>query len=390
MPVTADEIAKIRAEKLVGIVIHDKANLFSNGITQNAYFIYQCLENAGLRCQFLCHEPNPVKFGYKDLTVKQISLNPLEFDAAEYHTIITVTRGMLESHYNMFKENKVRVVSFICGNSFMQNMEDFVKGSKNPGVSSGIGVKANADELWVIPSYAHSLEYLKVIKNIETAIVVPHLWSKQFLADTCINMDKKPESALFYNPAAHTRKKLTVLIMEPNIALFKNAWPLIIACEKLHRLHPDLIENVFIFNFPENNMSHTMVSHFSLGPKLRKFKRLSMSEIMLHFNANSSFPVFLSYHLYNSLNYLYYEALCYGWPLVHNSTELDDCGYYFPEHDIDKCANMIMTAYNTHNIFPAKYQDKASAYLKKIDPLDEDMKKAWSQLINHTIIEANC
>ncbi len=388
MPVTADEIVKIRAEKLVGIVIHDKANLFSNGITQNAYFIYQCLENAGLRCQFLCHEPNPVKFGYKDLTVKQISLNPLEFDASEYHTIITVTRGMLESHYKMFKEHKVRVVSFICGNSLMQHMEDFVKGATNPGFSAGIGMKANADELWIIPSLEYSVEYFKITKNISHAIIVPHLWSNQFLADVCTKFDKKPESALFYNSYSHTKRKLTVIIMEPNIGLVKNAWIPIIACEKINKMFPDLIENVFVFNYPKHSISHTMTDHLSLGKKLRKFERLSMSEIMLHFNKNESLTVFLSNQILTSLNYLYYEALYYGWPLVHNSTELDGCGYFYPEQDITKCAEAIMGAYNTHNLFPKSYIEKAHAFLDRCDPLNRDIKETFSQLIDYNISTA--
>lgn len=382
MPV---DIEKIRKEKLVGIVIHNKANLFSNGITQNAYFIYQCLENAGFKCQFLCHEPDPAKFGYKDLTVRQISLNPLEFDTAEYHTIITVTRGMLESHYKMFKEHKVRVVSFICGNSLMQHMEDFVRGPTIPGVSTGIGLSENSDELWVIPSLAHSIEYFKITKGCSIANIVPHLWSHQFLADTCVKYDKKKESDLIYNPAIHTNKKLTILILEPNLALVKNAWIPIIACEKLNKMYPDLIENVFVFNFPSHDSSYSMVSHLSLGSKLRKFKRLSMSEIMLHFNSESSFPVFLSHQILNPLNYLYYEVLYYGWPLVHNSDMLEGCGYFYPEIDIAKCAEAIMRSYNTHNYSPKTYIEKAHAYLNRIDPLDEENKKTWSQLLDHCI-----
>ncbi len=382
MPV---DVEKIRKEKLVGIVIHNKANLFSNGITQNAYFIYQCLENAGFRCQFLCHEPDPVKFGYKDLTVKQISLNPLEFDASEYHTIITVTRGMLVSHYKMFKENKVRVISFICGNSMFQNLEDFIHGERTPGVSSGLCSPENSDELWIIPSLEHSKDYFRITKNVESAVIVPHLWSKEFLADTCLKYDKKPEAQLYYNPSIHTRKKLTVLILEPNIGLVKSAWIPIVACEKINRMNPDLIENVFVFNYPSHSSSHGMVAHMSLGKKLRKFNRLSMSEIMLHFNEDSSFPVFVNNQILTALNYLYYETLYFGWPLVHNSDLLEDCGYFYPGQDVTKCAEAIMTAYNTHNFFPKSYIEKAHKYLVRNDPLSNENKKIWSQLLDHCI-----
>lgn len=382
-------INNIKKEKKVGIVIHNKANLFTNGITQNAFFIYQCLENAGMKCQFLCNETEPSKFGFRDLGVKTLSCDHAIFDPSEYHTIITVTRGMLESHFNMLKENKVRVISFICGNSLMQHMEDFVKGESAPGVSTGIGLKACADEIWVIPSYEHSLDYLRVTKNVSSLYIVPHLWSNTFIAETCLLYDKKPDVELVYDYSKHVNKKLTILIMEPNLALFKNAWIPIIACEKLNRLYPDLIENVFVFNYPKHNISYNMTDNLSLGKKLRKFNRLPMSEIMLHFNNNKSFPIILSYQILNGLNYLYYEALNYGWPLVHNSTELDGCGYFYPNEDITKCVDAIMTAFNTHNHTANTYLEKAHQYLKRVDPLGDENKKIWSQLIDHGIALEN-
>ncbi len=378
-------IEAIKKEKKVGIVIHNKANLFSNGITQNAYFIYQCLENAGTRCQFLCHDTEPAKFGYKDLTVKTISANPLEFDPSEYHTIITVTRGLNDEIYKKCKESKVRMISFNCGNSLMQHMEDFVKGPSAPGVSNGIGEKAFADEMWLIPSLAHSIDYYKVTRCIETIHIVPHLWSHTFIGETCLQYDKKPESELFYNFASHTNRKLNILILEPNFALVKNAWIPIIACEKLNRMYPDLIENVFVFNYPSHDLSYAMTDHLSLGKKLRKFKRLAMSEVMLHFNSQKAFPVILSYQMYTSLNYLYYEALYYGWPLVHNSTDLEDCGYYYPEIDISKCTDAIMKAYTTHNHNANLYIEKAQKYLERVDPLNDSNKKIWTQLIDVSI-----
>jgi len=382
-------IEAIKKEKKVGIIVHNKANLFTNGITQNAYFIYQCLENIGMKCQFLCHDGEPAKFGFRDLEVKTLSTDRAVFDPSEYHTIISVTRGLLEPHYKMLKEHNVHVISFICGNGLMQHMEEFVKGESMPGVSTGIGLKACADELWLIPSLKFSIDYYKVIKDTSIAHIVPHLWGNTFLSETCAQFDKKPEKELFYNFYNHVNKKLTILIMEPNLSLVKNAWIPIIACEKLNRMYPDLIENVFVFNFPKHDISYSMTDHLSLGKKLRKFKRLSMSQVMLHFNAEKSFPVFLTNQILTSLNYLYYETLYYGWPLVHNSPDLDGCGYFYPEHDIAKCVEAIMNAFNTHNINSCLHIEKNHKYLKRTDPLGEENKKIWTQLIDHGIVSEN-
>jgi hypothetical protein len=374
-------IKEIRSTKYVGIVIHDKANLYSNGITQNAYFIYQCLEHLGMKCMFLCPDANPSKFEYRDIPLKQISLNPLEFDPSEFHTIITVTRGVTKDEYHMFKKANVFVVAFTCGNTLMHHMEDFVRGPLHKSTTTYIGKNSLCDEIWVIPSYAHSLEYISLTRA-KPAYIVPHLWSPQFISETVVRFNKKTKEDLVYDYAKHTGTKIDILIVEPNVALFKNAWIPIMAAEKLHTMRPDLIENVYVFNFPEHTNSYNMIDNLSVGSKIRKFKRLPMPDIMTHFNDKRTFPVFLCHHILNSLNYVYYEALYYGWTLVHNSDDLDGCGYYYPENDLTACANAILNAYDNHNKNVELYTEKAREYLKRVDPLDPEVGKIWNGLIN--------
>ena len=375
-------IEKIKSEKYVGIVIHDKAKLFSNGITQNAYFIYQCLENIGFKCRFLTPDPKPSKFEYKDIPVYQISKNPLDFDPNEYHTIITVTRGISREEYVLLKEAKVHVVAFVCGNTLMHNLEDFVRGLATPGVTTYIGKDSQCDEIWVIPSYKHSLEYLSLIRG-KPSFIIPHLWSPQLLIENMNRLLKRPEIDLFFDYTKHTSEKIDILIMEPNVALFKTSWIPIVAAEKLHTINKDIIDNVYAFNFPTHNNSYNMTDNLEISKckKLRHFKRLPVTDVFVHFNQKNTFPVIVSHHMLNGLNYLYYEALYYGWPLVHNSVELEDCGYYYPENDLSACADAIMKAYTIHNKTLASYIDKAHKYLKRVDPLDKDMGVIWDGFI---------
>jgi hypothetical protein len=82
------------------------------------------------------------------------------------------------------------------------------------------------------------------------------------------------------------------------------------------------------------------------------------------------------------LNYLYYEALYYGWPLVHNSPDLDGCGYYYPENNIGACAEAIKKAYTFHNRTSKEYLEKGRAYLKRVDPFDAEMLRTWDGMIS--------
>jgi len=89
-----------KRDKKLGFVAHSGAQIFTNGILQNAYFLYQCYEALGYTCQFLCYEEDPPPF-FKNLQWKQISTNPLIFDPEDYHTIMTISRGVYSEIYDI-------------------------------------------------------------------------------------------------------------------------------------------------------------------------------------------------------------------------------------------------------------------------------------------------
>jgi hypothetical protein len=219
---------------------------------------------------------------------------------------------------------------------------------------------------------------------------VPHLWSPEVIQETMRTKYKKAENMLFYNIEKRKTKKVNILILESNFHIVKNAWIPIVAAEKLHKEYPDLIDQVYVFNYPENEHADRMIASLSIAPKVRKFKRLAIPEILDHFNNNSeSYPIFLSTQLYNSLNYIYYELLYYGYPLIHNSPQLDGCGYYYPEYDLTKCVTSILTAYKHHDKDVDVLKDKAKQYLERVNPLNTDVGRIVNGLMNSAVVNAN-
>jgi hypothetical protein len=374
----------IKLEKKVGIVIHDKAALFSNGITQNAYFLHQCLTSSGYTCQLLCNEETPGSFKHKELSVKEITVDPRIFDPREYHTIVVVTRWISKEVYKLLKIHKVTVVGMECGNHYMTDQENFARGARD-NVVSFLGRMQHIDEQWIIPQYRHSLEYVEIVRRAP-AFLVPHLWSPEIIKEFTPIHIGKPEASLVYDMTKRTNPKLNIVVCEPNLNLFKTAWLPIIASEKLHRDHPDLIEYAFVFNIPKHDIVYKMMDTLTLGAKLRKFERKTMSEILHYFNNEAnSMPIFVSHQVLNSLNYLYYELLYYGYPLVHNSPDLDGCGYYYPENDIKACCEQILYAQKHHHKNIETYKAKALHYLKRVDPLDKDVKSTFDQMVKASI-----
>jgi hypothetical protein len=340
-----------------------------------------------LKPELLCFDENPKPFGFKDLTMKQIVYgNTEKFNPSDYFLIMTVTRTMGSTYHKMFKDAGVAVCSFICGNCIMHDQEDFCRG--NRGQSSFIDSSCGSDELWIIPSYWSSHEYLETIRDMP-AKIVPHLWDSIIIKEFLPKIYKQPEEVLYYNPKKHNGKKINILILEPNLALFKNAWVPIIACEKLHKEYPELIDQVYVFNFPNENNSWDMADSLKIhkDKKLRRFSRLPIPEIMMHFNSLESMPIFLSYQVNNSLNYLYYELFYYNYPLVHNSPDVDGCGFYYPQFDIGKCVEKIVEANLVYNEDIEKHKIKNKKYLKKSDPLDPEVGKFWNKLINDLVLK---
>jgi hypothetical protein len=374
-------VKRNRSTKRVGIVIHSGTPIFKNGILQNAYFIKVCLEKLGMTCEFLCHEESPAPFGFKDLPLKRISTDPAIFDPTQYHTIMTVTKGVTPKQYTYLKSFKIFVVAFICGNAFMTDMEDFARGPRNANSISCIGKSSPSDELWLIPCYKHSLEYNTIMRG-PPSFIVPHLWSPAIVEEMAVTSHKFPIANLHYNPWVHTGKKIDILILEPNIAFFKTSWLPIVAAEKLHLENPDLIESVYVFNFPVNKSSEIMISELTVKDRLKKFDRLSIPEIFEFFNKRNTMPIIVSHQFHNALNYLYYECLHFGWPLVHNSPMLDGCGYFYDDISISGCADAILKAHKHHNKQLREYKETGQKYLERVDPLNEKVCSIWDQLIN--------
>jgi hypothetical protein len=386
MKVTPDKVVEVlRKTKKVGLLIHSGSHLFSSGIIQNAYFNYQCLEKLGLKPEFLCFDDDPKQFGYKDLQIKKIIFNDEEkFNPSDYFLLMTVTRTIGKETYDFFKNAGASICSFICGNCIMFDQEDFCRGSRGQGTF--INSSCKSDELWIIPSFWSSHEYLETIRRTP-AKIIPHFWSSEIIKEFTPKIYKKPESDLFYDMKKHNGKKINILILESNMALLKNAWVPMVACEKLHQQYPDLIEHVYVFNYPKEELAWYMGDSLTLDKdkKLRRFCRLSLPEILLHFNSLDAMPIFLSYQVHNTLNYLYYEMLYYNYPLVHNSPDLDKSGYYYPEFNIGKCTEQIMNAAISFHDDYEKHKIINKKYLKRVDPLDDNNGKIINKLINELV-----
>jgi len=364
------------SEKHIGLVIHKGANLFTNGMTQNAYFIYQCLTRCGFSCQFVCNETDPMPFPHKQLTV--LSLPTINLDS--YSLFICCTRPLSSEIYDLCKEKRIPIVNFCCGNFFMADMEKFVGLTDDTPLHSTFMAH---DETWLISSYAFMKGYLRTLYR-KPVYIVPHLWSSEVLTERARALSHVKEEALIYKRRAKSKpKNAVIVILEPNMYIYKNALLPLIASEVFFKKYGTNLTKVYTYNMPTNTTVHSLLK--TLTVPVESCKRLEMDQLMLKFNAMDEIPIFVSHHNNNALNYLYYELLYFGYPLVHNSLDLEGCGYFYGEHDFDGCAKQIMSALETHDHELGSYMHRGRRWLEKVDPLNEDVCRQWRDKVNAVI-----
>jgi hypothetical protein len=82
----------------------------------------------------------------------------------------------------------------------------------------------------------------------------------------------------------------------------------------------------------------------------------------------------VAHHWECALNYLYYDALHGGYPLVHNSEFLRDggVGFFYPEFKASEGAKALLNAWSHEPGFWQDYKRNADAYLARLHPQHPD------------------
>jgi hypothetical protein len=191
---------------------------------------------------------------------------------------------------------------------------------------------------------------------------IPHIWSPYFLERRIAGLAR--EGATFgYQPG---RRAWRLATLEPNVSVVKTCHYPMLACEEFCRARPEAVEHLFVVN-AMHLKEHPTFLHFATSLDLvRQHKATFEPRIDLPgFMARHADAV-VSHHWENAQNYLYYDVLYGGYPLVHNSTLLGDAGYYYPDFDSAAGGRALLDAWQHHDERLDDYRAKANALLKSV------------------------
>ena len=362
----------------VGVTLYirkGQQSLWENGIFQNCYFLLLLLNKSPLvEKAFIVNGGD----GDPSEATDFLSLAPapvIDLDTAQrdLDVVIELSAQLNPEWGTRFKSRGGRLVCMRVANDYVIDIERMVFKLPHATVVSNVPY----DVVWTLPAFEKTcLEYYRSTLRAPVR-VMQHLWSPMLLERAVA--EARPGYTFGYRPG---RDRWRLAILEPNICSVKTAHLPMMICDVAHRRDPTFIEYLRVYNamslkersiFVQYARSLDLVRHgiATFEPRFPIFEVLG-----------DQADAVVAHSWENEQNYLYYEALHGGYPLIHNSRFLADCGYRYPEFDCDEGASALREAFAAHDRSLGDYRRRASSFLERLNPESDRNVAAYGEALS--------
>lgn len=332
---------------------HD--SIWSNGAVQNVIFLYM----------LLCNVPSIkrvvlINGGDREEPLPGLMLDGMNLVFHRLSDVIDDLDVLIEAGAQVDSESIDRIrrrggkaVAYRVGNDYVMDVERVIFGRPSGSIFNG----SCFDEVWTIPQHESTCKsYFEVMHRCPVRIM-PHIWSSFFLEKAVLEM---PDDLNFgYQPGAAGKR---VSIFEPNVNVVKTCHYPLMVCEMAYRSSPELLREVYVTN-ALHLKDHVTFQHFIGRMDIARDKVVSVeARYNLPFFLAKYTDVVVTHHWENSLNYMYYDALYGGYPLVHNS-DLLPCGYYYRSFDAADGGRVLEKVIRDHDRSSDEYRHRAHDFL---------------------------
>ncbi len=362
------------------------ASIWSNGIQQNIAFLAQTLlRSPAVGRVFFLNGGNTDSFP-PDLEFAGLSVPLVRPQDVTHDLDVVIEMGAVLSEEWMRHAHAcgVRFVSFGVGHSYNAACEGILFEGKEGVFLTDPSLRV---ESWVLPQYEENCAHLLRTLTQRPVVAMPHIWSPYFL-ELRINASAGAETAFGFVPrrADGASRSWRVGIFEPNLSVAKNCAIPMLVCEHAYRTNPQSISGMMVMN-SFHMKEHATFLRFALGLELTRQHRatyeprLQFSDAMMR----QKLDAVVSHHSENGQNYLYYDALYGGYPLIHNSPFLQEAGqgFYYPEFSAVEGGEALLRAWRQPPEFWQDYRRKASDYLGTLAPEHPENVRIFTERLLH-------
>lgn len=341
--------------------------IFTNGLQQNIIFIAEMLIEIGLNVTISVNHdvdksidpPNDI------LIINQDKVIECNFDF-----VLNTSWMLSDKVINILKRKnkKLKNIHIHYGNKMMADIEQCRTDNSCLGTFM-------VDEIWISPHYKNSISYLKTLYNNEKVFILPYIWSSKYI-DLHEKIWNKAGKSCKYNSS----REKNIAIIEPNLNMTKNCIPSIMIAESLFKDSPNDFGKVSVYcsnGIKEKKYFRSLMWNLDLTKNKRIFfeTRRNFSQI---FSSECSFII--SHQLMNGLNYTYLEAFHLNIPVIHNSPYVQNCGYYYPDYNIEIGSKQLKNALESHEDNLDVYHQNAKEIISRYSPQNPEVIKLYEKL----------
>jgi hypothetical protein len=243
------------------------------------------------------------------------------------------------------------------------------------------------DEIWTLPQYEKScIPFLKSLTR-RPVVAMPHIWTPMFLeAHTSQRAESAPRFGFDALRSRQESRGWRVGIFEPNISVTKNCTIPMLVCEHAYRTNADSISSMMVmnsFHMRENPTFYQFASNLDLTRhgKATYEPRYIFSDCMADFTLDAV----VCHQWENEQNYLYYDALHGGYPLIHNSEFLNTAGVgiFYPEFSAKKGGDALIEAWKQPAEYWQDYKQNAANFLQSLHPEHPENIRIFTERLMH-------
>ncbi|VWD64009.1 hypothetical protein BLA50215_07788 [Burkholderia lata] len=358
----------------VGVTIFlrpGQQSIWENGIFQNCFFLIMLLQRSPLVSEaYLINggdgDPDNAK---KFLALAPAPVLDLNTAHAELDIVIQMSAQLSPDWVRGFQSRGGRVVAVQVANDYVIDIERMMFDRSAGLLMSG----SPYDVVWTIPEYERSCVGYYEAGLRAPVRIMQHLWSPVLLERSI--QAKGGDVAFGYVPG---RERWRLGIFEPNICMVKTSHVAMLVVDVAHRQDPHFIEHLRVFNSLHLKEHATFVGFARSLDLVRHGNATFEGRFPIYEALTQTVDAVVAHHWENGQNYLYYEALYGGYPLIHNSTFLDDCGYYYSHFDCVDGALALRQAFVEHDRRLSDYRAQANAFLAKLNPESQENVMAYT------------
>jgi hypothetical protein len=363
----------------IGISIFVNADgslgLFENGFRQNVLFLYLLFKASPncARVYLLNHGESDDPQVPDDLGIEPGTIVRTDKVIDQLDYVIGAGAAIDRETAMALRRRGCRMICYKGGNGAVISIEATAAKPQRPDAELYFD-SDYYDALWITPQHMHT--YRGWCQTLYRCRVdeVQQVW-RPLLIETA---DPQVRENFGYRPKGAPWR---VGVMDPNITVMKTSHMPMLVCEAAFRRRRQAFAAMYITNALQfKDDDHFRSFAVSLEASKAGVMTIEPRFISSHFLTNHCDAV-VTHHWENGLNYLYYEVLYGGYPLIHNSEFLKDFGYYYRDFDAESGADALLRAFDEHDANLDAYHARNAPLLRRLDPTTPQTIEAHEQLL---------